>query len=79
MVKYGYPDGDRLILLKQQVSGKAALLLEGYHADSQTYDAAKNILKLALASTEMQKFNIKANIAMHIPGHSIHLLNTETI
>ena len=56
--KFSYTPYDRLLLLKQQVSGKASLLIESLEHDKQTYNDAKELLTAALASTEVQKYNV---------------------
>ena len=56
--KFVYTQYDKLLLLKQQITGKASLLIESLEPDKQTYDDAKALLKAALASTEIQKFNV---------------------
>ena len=53
---FKYPDRDLLLLLKQQVEGRAKLLLGSLEADKQTYADAKNLLINALASQETRKF-----------------------
>ena len=54
---YAYPDRDLLILLIQQVSGKAKTLLSSLEADKQSYKDAKDLLVSAFASPENLKFN----------------------
>ena len=56
--KFVYTQYDKLLLLKQQVTGKASLLIESLEPDKQTYDDAKALLSAALASKEVQKFNV---------------------
>ena len=56
--KFSYTDYDKLLLLKQQITGKASLLIDSLESEKQTYTDAKNLLMSALASTEIQKFNI---------------------
>ena len=53
---FKYPDRDLLLLLKQQVEGRAKLLLGSLEADKQTYADAKNLLINALALQETRKF-----------------------
>ena len=55
--KFNYTQYDRLLLLKQQISGKASLLIESLEPEKQTYDEAKRLLVAALASPDIQKFN----------------------
>ena len=54
---YAYPDRDLLILLIQQVSGKAKTLLSSLEADKQSYKDAKDLLVAAFASPENLKFS----------------------
>ncbi len=56
--KFSYTDYDKLLLLKQQVSGKAFILIDSLEADRQAYSHAKSLLITALASPTVQKFNI---------------------
>ena len=53
---YNYPDRDLLLLLKQQVEGRAKILLNSLEADKQSFKDAKNLLISAFASVEMSKF-----------------------
>ncbi|XP_064116582.1 uncharacterized protein LOC135222425 [Macrobrachium nipponense] len=55
---YSYTERDKLLLLKQQVSGRASILLENLEISKQTYTDAKKLLKEALASRSLQKFNV---------------------
>ena len=55
--KFSYTPYDKLLLLKQQVSGRALLLIDSLDPDKQSYEAAKQLLTSALASVEMQKYN----------------------
>ena len=54
--RFHYSDYDKLILLKQQVKGRAATLLNSLEVDNQSYDVAKNLLIDALASPALKKF-----------------------
>ena len=58
--KYNYTNYDKLLLLKQQITGRASLLINTLKlkGKEETYDNAKELLSSALASTEVQKFNI---------------------
>ena len=56
--KFNYPDYDKFLLLKQQISGKASLLIDTLEPEMQTYLEAKNLLSKALATTSLQKFNV---------------------
>ena len=53
---YKYPDRDLLLLLRQQLSGKAKTLIKSLEADKQNYKAAKELLTSAFASPENRKF-----------------------
>ena len=55
--KYQYTDYERLLILKQQVKGKALILIDSLETENQGYSEAKKLLETALASTEIQKFN----------------------
>ena len=55
---YNYTDYDKLLLLKQQISGKALFLIDSLEPDRQTYNAAKELLRDALASIPLQKANV---------------------
>ncbi|XP_068218540.1 uncharacterized protein [Palaemon carinicauda] len=52
---YKYPDRDLLLLLKQQVEGRAKVLLNSLEADKQSYQDAKSLLIKASASEEVRK------------------------
>ncbi|XP_068204996.1 uncharacterized protein [Palaemon carinicauda] len=52
---YKYPDRDLLLLLKQQVEGRAKVLLNSLEADKQSYQDAKSLLIKAFASEEVRK------------------------
>ena len=54
---YSYPDRDLLLLLSQQVSGKAKVLLKSLEADKQSYKDAKDLLISAFASSDVRKFS----------------------
>lgn len=54
---YNYPNRDLLLLLIQQVSGRAKTLLNSLEADKQTYEDAKGLLISAFASPETRKFS----------------------
>ena len=56
--KFPYTDYDKLLLLKQQVSGRASILLDSLESDKQSYNDAKKLLIEALASPVVRKFNI---------------------
>ena len=52
-----YTENDKLVLLKKQVTGRAALLLKSLGKNG-TYTSAKEILMTALASKDIQKHNV---------------------
>ena len=54
---YNYPDRDLLLLLLQQLSGKAKILIKSLEADKQSYQEAKDLLISAFASPESRKFS----------------------
>lgn len=56
--RYDYPSYDKLLLLKQQITGKALYLIDCLEPQQQTYEEAKKLLSAALASHEVQVFNI---------------------
>ena len=56
--KFRYPEYDKLLLLKHQISGRALVLVESLEADKQGYSHAKQLLLKALASDDTQKFNV---------------------
>ena len=60
--KFSYTDYDRLLLLKQQVSGKALILIDSLEADKR-YSHAKELLKTAFASVPTQKFNVMKQLS----------------
>ena len=55
---YNYNNRDKLLLFKQQVSGRAALLFESLDLTKRTYDDAKKLLIKALSSKSQQKFSL---------------------
>ena len=55
--KFSYTDYEKLLLLKEQLSGRALTLVESLEIENQGYDKAKDLLVKALASPELQKFN----------------------
>lgn len=60
---YNYPDRDRLLLLKQQVSGRAKLLLDSLEIEKQSYQEARDLLLRALDSPSQRKFNVIKRIS----------------
>ena len=55
--RFSYSSYEKFLLLKEQVKGKPATLLSSLEITSQTYEEAKKLLMLALASPMTQKFN----------------------
>jgi len=55
--KYTYSQYDKLLLLKQQLSGRALTLVNSLESNRQGYLFAKDLLVEALASDEIQIFN----------------------
>ena len=56
--KFNHPSYDKFLLLKQQISGKALYLIDSLEPQRQTYEEAKTLLTKALASREIQVFNV---------------------
>jgi len=56
--KFNYPNYDKFLLLKQQLSGRALILVESLEVNRQTYDEAVELLKAALDSPVTKKFNV---------------------
>ena len=56
--KFNYTDRDKLLLLKQQVKGRASYLLESLELSKQTFKDAKDLLREALSSPSLAKFNV---------------------
>ena len=56
--KFSYSDYDKLLLLKQQLSGRALILVDSLVEGSQSYDEAKDLLLTALASKPSRKFDL---------------------
>ena len=61
--KFNYTDYDKLLLLKQQISGKALTLVESLEIDKQSYVHAKALLQSALASPVTQKHSVIKRIS----------------
>ena len=55
--KFHFTEYDKIVLLKQQVSGRAALLIKDLPPEKHKYGDIIEILKRALASVDVQKFN----------------------
>ena len=60
---FNFSDRDKTLLLKQQVKGRAGVLLDSLEVDKQTYDDATNLLRSALATPSLQKFNLIKQLA----------------
>ena len=56
--QFKYTERDKFLLLRPQVSGRASMLLDSLEIDRQSFSVGKNLLKEALASSELQKFNV---------------------
>ena len=64
---FNYPDRDLLLLLKQQVEGRAKNLLGSLEADKQKFKEAKDLLMKAFASEEIRKAStIKKLSSLHL-------------
>ena len=57
LVKYKLPDYDKLLLLKQQLSGRASILVSSLESDKQGFSHAKELLTKAFASNDVQVAN----------------------
>ena len=58
IAKFNYTEYDKLLLLKQQIKGKALFLIDSLEADRQIYSEAKKLLNDALASPKILKYNL---------------------
>lgn len=56
--KFDYAEYDKLLLLKQQVTGRALTLINSLESSNRGYTQAKTLLVKALASDNTQKFNV---------------------
>ena len=56
--KYNYADCDKLLLIKQQITGKALYLIDSLEPRKRTYNEAKQLLLDAFASRPVQISNI---------------------
>ena len=56
--RFNYSDYDKLLLLKQQVSGRALSLIKSLDAENQGYIQAKKLLEEALCSRDCQAFAV---------------------
>ena len=61
--KFHYTDYDKLLLLKQQLNGRAAILVNSLDVKTKGYGQAKELLERALASRDMQIFNVIKQIS----------------
>ncbi|KAL7643007.1 UNVERIFIED_CONTAM: hypothetical protein RMT77_006296 [Armadillidium vulgare] len=61
--QHPYSDYDKLLILRQQISGRALVLIESLEPDEESYDRAKNLLMNALASPEIQKAKLIKKLA----------------
>ena len=69
--KYNYTQYDKLLLLKQQLSGRALTLVNSLESDKQGYTDAKCLLLKALASKDLLIFNtIKQFTELKLPSKS---------
>ena len=65
---FGYTERDKVLLLKQQVSGRASLLLKSIEPGKDTLNDVLEMLTEALASKDVQKFSvIKQLTELHLP------------
>ncbi|XP_068226482.1 uncharacterized protein [Palaemon carinicauda] len=55
--RYEYSDYEKLLLLKQQITGRALVLIDSLESHNQGYSKAKELLEKALASPDVQKFS----------------------
>ena len=56
--RFNYPDYDKLLLLKQQVSGRALFLINSLDIKNQGYNEAKTLLEKALGTKDIQIYNL---------------------
>ena len=56
--KYGYPQYDKYLLLKQQLSGRALILINSLGTDDRGYEQARNLLQEAFESPHLKKANL---------------------
>ena len=61
--KFKYTNYDLLLLLKQQITGRALTLITCLEADKQGFKHAKELLIKAFASSDTQKYNVIRQIA----------------
>ena len=58
LTKFKYTASDKFLLLKQQIHGRALILLESLEANNRSYEEAKKLLNKAFASTSVSIFNV---------------------
>ena len=68
--KFRYSEYDKLLLLKQQISGRAAYLIDSLDPNTQTYSEAKSLLLQAFATSALQKFNVIKQLCGITLSHS---------
>ena len=61
--RFSYPEYDKLLLLKQQLSGSALTLVNSLEANKNSYSEAKSLLESAFASPVSQKFKVIKQIS----------------
>ena len=61
--RFKYPDSDKLLLLRQQVSGRGLTLLNSLETSKQLYVEAKKLLTTAFALPLAQKFKVIRQIS----------------
>ena len=63
LTKFKYTASDKFLLLKQQIHGRALILLESLEANNRSYEEAKKLLNKAFASTSVSIFNVIKQIS----------------
>jgi len=58
IARFQYPEYDKLLLLKQQLKGRALTLVDSLEVGSQSYVQAVSLLRSAFDSAEVRKFEI---------------------
>ena len=61
--KFSYPEFDKFLLLRQQLGGRALVLIETLETDNRSYASAKKLLDNAFASPSVVKHNIIRRIS----------------
>ena len=59
---FKYTERDKFLLLRQQISGRASLLLDSLEIDRQSYLVGKKLLTEALASSDLKKYNVLSKL-----------------